>query len=87
LELKLLPRRCEEVKSLSVVDDDVVLNAEDDNDRDDAFEGDMQAVDIVEDVDECLRPTPWAWLLGVLLLLPRIRWTGVTREAYIVIVE
>ena len=46
----------------------------------DDFEGDMHAVDIVAEFEECLRPTP-------LLLcepLPRILWTGVTLDAYIV---
>lgn len=50
---------------------------------DDAFDGDMQVVESVAEFEECLRPT---LLLLMLLweLLPLIRWTGVTLEAYMV---
>ena len=52
-----------------------------DRDTADAFVGDMQVVEIVAGLDECLRPT-----LPLLLCepFPRIRWTGVTLDAYIV---
>ena len=52
-----------------------------DRDAADAFVGDMHAVEIVAEFDECLRPT-----LPLLLCepFPRIRWTGVTLDAYMI---
>ena len=58
-----------------------VSSPERDVDREtaDAFEGDMHVVDIVAEFDECLLPILPLLLCGP---LPRIRWTGVTLEAY-----